>query len=181
MINLLPVEKITAVRSEYKRRRLTVLGAMVLAWFLMVVLLLSVLYFLAYSERLLVSDQLAMKQKTLADDTNEELDRQLTKLADEIKIIKTAEAARILPFDFLQHILAIKPAGVKINSLFFFVDSGATISLSGVADSRRNLLAFLDELRGDQTFSSVDSPVSNLIKESNVNFTFKLHLNNRHE
>ncbi len=185
MINLLPSEQIVAVKSEYRRRRLTVFGLLTLAWLLILTLFISSLYILALTERQIAVDQLAAKQKMLAGTGAGGLNAQLIQLTGDFQIIKTAEQARVLPFGFFQKVLAVKPPGVNINRLFFTkgieVNGESTIELAGLAGNRRALLIFLEQLRGDRTFSAVDSPVSNLIKESKVDFNLKLHLTNRHE
>jgi|GEM_PF-1247891 Tfp pilus assembly protein PilN len=181
MINLLPSEQIVAVKSEYRRRRLTVFEVFVLAWLLILTLFISSLYILALAERQAAVDQLATKQKMLAVTGAGGLSAQLVQLTNDLQTIKTAEQTRILPFGFFQKILAAKPTGVKIDHLFFAkgveVNGESIIELAGLAGNRRALLIFLEQLRGDRTFSAVDSPVSNLIKESNVDFNLKLHLN----
>lgn len=185
MINLLPAEQIIAIKSEYRRRRLVVFGVLSLAWIVILILSVLALYVLARSEHQAVDGQLAAKQKTLVGTETGGSDVGLVQLADDLKIIKAAEQMRVLPIGFLQEVLTVKPSGVKINNLLFAKGAGtggeSTIELSGIAVSRRSLLAFLERLRADKAFIAVDSPVSNLIKESNVDFNLKLHLAASHE
>jgi hypothetical protein len=49
--------------------------------------------------------------------------------------------------------------------------------VTGQALTRRDLLLLLDKLRADTFFAAVDSPVSNLIKETKVPFNVALSLN----
>lgn len=160
-------------------------GIFSLAWFLMLALSVFALGILARSERQLVDDRFSAKEKMLIGTEAGELKVELAKLAAEIKAIEATEQVRVLPVGFLQKVLISKPAGVKINGIFFArgisTDSEAVIELSGAANNRRSLLAFLEQLRADKSFTAVDSPVSNLIKENNVDFSLKLRLTNRHE
>lgn len=180
MINLLPKDQLAAIKSDYYRRRLTVFGALILAWVLIVALCLSALLILARSDRQILAGQITAQQQLLTAADGGSTER-LSRLAQDLATITTAERARVLPSRIWQPVLAAKPAGVKIDRLEFDFSGAPTVDLAGVADSRRVLLDFLEKLRADATFSAVDSPASNLIKETNVSFALKLHLNPRHE
>lgn len=185
MINLLPTEKIVAFKAEYRRRRVMVLAALSLAWFIVMAFSVFALYIFARSERQLAEDRLAEKQERLNGTEAGEVNRQLSRLSDELAVIKRGESSRVLPVSFLQKVLAVKPAALRLTSLTFAkgleAGSESSIELLGVAGTRHDLLAFLDSLRAEKTFAAVDSPVSNLIKENNVDFKIKLYFTNRHE
>ena len=177
MINLLPPEQKIIIESEYRRRYWSILGIFAASCFLIALLIASSLYFFVRSQHQAVEDQLSAKQNLLSNG-NEESDAFFDRTVADLKMIGEIEQKRSDIFGVLSQALSLKPAGARIKSFLFSGEADDQIvELFGTADTRHSLIDFLEKLRADETFSTVDSPVSNLIKESNVDFDFKLHLN----
>lgn len=65
------------------------------------------------------------------------------------------------------------PEGIILNKLS--LDSKQLV-LSGVALKRENLLFLEQQLKEYKRFKKVDSPISNLVSDTNAEFTFKVEL-----
>lgn len=176
MINLLPAEKIVELSDEYRRRRRLVAGALVFVWLGMAALVIFSGYVSVRAKRQAVETALAAKRAELAGGT---ATGELSRLMSEIAVLSASNRSRVMPTDYFKLILAARPEGARLKSVFFTVgtsEAGATIQLSGQSRTRRDLLEFLDRLRANQAFASVESPVSNLIKETEVPFNIALSL-----
>lgn len=163
MINLLPAENIEIVTREYRHRRLVVVGLATTAIILVAVILAVSLSLMNYVA--------PTKVEPMAPATP--LDAALVK---KINLLATWQASNVESISLFELINRFKPAGISLSGFAFTHSTGkpATIELSGVAAKRRDLLDFLDNLRGDKTFSNLESPVSNLIKDKNADFTIIL-------
>lgn len=53
------------------------------------------------------------------------------------------------------------------------------ISLSGVANTRADFVAFVESLENDAIFSEIDAPISGLVSEKDIIFSISLLLNNK--
>ena len=73
-------------------------------------------------------------------------------------------------------ILLKKRSDIKISRIFYEDNQtqGKKITLTGTAPSREILLLFSRALSDDSTFKSVNLPVSNFVKGSNIQFSLTL-------
>lgn len=53
------------------------------------------------------------------------------------------------------------------------------ISINGFASSRNDFLAFQQRIQTDRNFLNIDSPVSNLVNENDINFTINITLKDK--
>ncbi len=53
------------------------------------------------------------------------------------------------------------------------------ISINGFASSRNDFLAFQQRIQTDKNFLNIDSPVSNLVNENDINFTINITLKDK--
>lgn len=66
------------------------------------------------------------------------------------------------------------PEGIRIEGLS--LDKEGTIKLSAHAQTRAQVLAFKDAIEKSPLFDKVDSPLSNLVKQQDINFQFTFKL-----
>ena len=69
-----------------------------------------------------------------------------------------------------------KPSTIILTGLVYQKESEdkATFTISGVADSREDLLVFSVNLERDVLFDDVELPVSNLAKDKDIKFTLTI-------
>jgi hypothetical protein len=69
----------------------------------------------------------------------------------------------------------VKTSGVTISSLHINTKD-KTITVSGDADTRSNLIQFVDGLKAESYFSNINLPVSNLVEQTNLKFNLTFNL-----
>jgi len=72
-----------------------------------------------------------------------------------------------------------KPAGVKIKGFSYHPQEkadgiSAAIALTGIAANREAIVAFVKALQTEQSFSSINVPVSNFAKDRDIEFSLTL-------
>jgi len=85
--------------------------------------------------------------------------------------IKTSRFSEII-----EKIISLKNSGIKINSISVLNNDESTIkiSINGLSKTRENLTSFDKELKKSELFQSVNLPVSNLIKNTEADFSMNL-------
>jgi Tfp pilus assembly protein PilN len=73
-------------------------------------------------------------------------------------------------------ILANKISGIHINEFIYTSSDGKTaaISLSGISSSREVLMNYVKILDKSGSFKNVESPISNLAKDKDFDFSINL-------
>ena len=109
---------------------------------------------------LLMSEELAV-----IEDINNKLD-----------LIENAEKNKfLLSADVINAILLKKRSDIKITQISYQNDTrGRKIGVTGTAPSREVLLFFRLALESSPAFKSVDLPISNFVKGSNIQFYLNL-------
>ena len=106
--------------------------------------------------------------------------QELNQIATEVKNINSL-ADRVMtlvantnpPQELINLLSQTLKEGVTINSYAINYDSGI-VKLNGLATSRTSLLEFKKSLEENRDFQSVEIPLSNLLKEADVNFELAL-------
>jgi len=88
------------------------------------------------------------------------------------------DTSRVLPTDVLELLAETQSAGVRINRISITGEARQelaennqiAVSLSGVSDTRDNLLSFEDNLSNRAQVSSVDLPIETLATSENTSF-----------
>lgn len=170
MINLLPEDNKIAIKKEYIRRACVVLGCAFFSAIVISATILVCLLLLANSEKnnfnrylVLSAERLSMSESGGAAADIEDINSKLAFLESESD---TGESN-----SFFREIIQIKPKGVKINNLSYDNSDGGKILIGGTAEFRQGVLSFVGLLREDRMFRDAKSPVSNLLKEKNLDFT----------
>ena len=77
--------------------------------------------------------------------------------------------------DVVARIVELKPFNISINSFRYRVnEEGDNLTIIGTTNARRNIVALVDALESDRVISQVDSPVSNLLHNSDIEFSIGL-------
>lgn len=171
MINILPIENKVSIKKEYLRRMIVVFGFLSFTVVIIASFLLIFLLFLVKKEKNDYGAYLSLEQKhsTFLDQevvTSFILDTNAKVTAFEQnnnKNIKASEA--------IKSIINAKTKGITINYLSF---GGKKISFNGIAQTRNNLLLFVDNLKKEPAFKTIDSPLSNFLKENDVRFSITI-------
>jgi hypothetical protein len=172
-MNFLPEKDKRKIKKEYLRRLLVVIG--VFSFFAIsvgIILLLSFSVFLKDQESNMERQLVISEERLLKDNIGDtislakELNTKISLLDSEQK--NTGEKSA-----YIKIILEEKTNKIKI--LDFFFDNGK-ILIQGASDNRQSLLSFIDSLKKKKEFKKVESPVSNLIKEKDIEFRLIIEL-----
>jgi Tfp pilus assembly protein PilN len=176
MINLLPKNYKQNLNRDYWLRVVTVT-------FWLLIMSSAVIGVLLALE--IVKAQFEIKGLEKIKQAEEQQESRQTFLAAREKIKLTNQRVEVLsgllrvdrlPGDLFEEVIKLKPASVKIKSLSYATTTSVagSLSLAGLALTRTDLLKYIDLLKQNPVFSQVESPVGNLIRDKNVEFTLVL-------
>ncbi len=182
MFNVLPDIFKNDIRKNYSFRRWVVVCLCIVG--IQISLLIFALPSIVvshYKEKELQLDVDAFHSLRIASRSNAPLDI-IPRTNNMLHILDTTlEYPRVVPI--VETILAQKNTGIRLTSFaYVFSDAThATVSIQGYSASRESLVSFVKSLRESTLFASVDSPVSNLAKEKNIDFVITVSVEKRHE
>lgn len=177
MLNILPSQQKVLVKREYIRRRVVVALSFLVFALIVSLALLSPSYFLTQVKAKIVRNELEVtKQKLYAELPSDETMKSLS------VAVKHAEALRPLTkpvsvYELLR-IFESKPESIKITNIAYAkLDADmSSVTLRGMAENRESLTSFGRTLENRVEFVSVDLPVSNFVKERDIDFSMTIIL-----
>lgn len=180
MLNILPQQQKNINQKEYTARRVAVGLGLVFAVSVISLALLAPSYFLVRVKAEVVRKELESTKKILdAKLPPKEIMSELT------AAIRHAEALKPLrepvSISELIKIFEAKPSSIKITNIGYKekeddASSRATLTLLGKAPDRESLTAFGRVLESRVEFEAVDLPVSNFVKEHDIDFSMTITL-----
>ena len=96
-------------------------------------------------------------------------------LEQQIARIESLQRMATSPSSLIRDIAERTPAGIAIASLRFDIPS-ASLEMTGVAARRDDLLSYETTLKESPFIKQLDSPISNLLRKTDVDFQFTIHL-----
>jgi len=178
MLNLLPQDVQAQQRREYRLR----LGAVALLFlaFAFIVGIVSLLPFAVSSGVELMATKRDSTSNTVAPQIDRTALDEVLAFKGELNLLVPAEPQPTYSFaKSIKDATLDKPDGVSLSSFSFASVSGEAMQLvlSGVSATRDALVEFSQRLSSDAAFSSVDLPISNLSKKSDIDFSITLTVN----
>lgn len=174
MLNLLPIEEKKNVLLEYRLRLAVVsvfaVGSLVLAS----LILLAPSYVLSLSKYSTEEKQLEILDKKYGGVGQEkELGTQIRDINTKILLLQSGDTTtRLSPSQAVMNIINIKGSAIKIYAFTYDATAGQErIVLTGTANDRESLAAFVETLKKDPTFTSVTLPISSYVKSTNIDFS----------
>ena len=171
---LLPPETVKTLKTEYRVRFFIVflffasLSVLVASFFLLPSYVLS-----SVAKRSAVSDAQSAKNNIATDTAL--VTASLRATGSLVTSIDSSLSAPMSPI--VLRVVALRPKGIFITSFDVSGGSGkssSSVVLEGVADTRGDLEAFENILEGDQAFSNVVVPISDLASASNIQFSLQM-------
>lgn len=174
MLNILPAQEKKKNLTEYRMRLGVVAVFAVASLILASLVLLAPSYLLAVTKYNNISEQLAQK-KSKANLTGQEkaIDVQVRTINKNIDLyLKSGATDKLSPPDVIAEVIELKSAAIKITG-FDYDASGPQerLVISGVAEDRDSLAAFVGVLKKSTLFTTVDLPVSSYVKSANITFS----------
>lgn len=175
MINLLPPQVKKELEIERKRKIIIILGNLLLVFLIFLgVLLFSVkIYILSQIEGL----------KTLIDlesiyvdiPQTKELEKNITEANQKFSNLNLFYENQIDLTEVLGKISFLLPLNVYLTD-FGYQKERNLITLEGFAKKREDFLEFKKSLETEKGFSNFSSPISNLVKPTDINFNITFNL-----
>ena len=176
-INLLSPKEKRAVRSMYRIHRL-------IAALLVCDLLLVSAIVLIGALDINLRQEKATNEKSLTVLGSQTKVVEFNKIRDEVNLIAkyTKLAKRELalvttPSVELETIFTARHKGIRLVGIdYLTAKNNTTVQIKGIAASRQDLLTFTSKLESLPIVKSVDSPVANLVGDTNAPFTLAVEL-----
>ena len=179
-MNFLPLEEKKNLGRERLRRFFVVFSLGVGAFGFASVILMLPSYLGLELERNNLLRSIAISRKApLAGEVNA-VESEIEGLNLKLELFRKNEREERSLAPLLGKILSVVSASVSLREFFYEKLSKTNpeqITLGGKAQSRQALLKFASDLERTGEFKKVQSPVSNLLKETNVVFSLILELN----
>lgn len=178
-MNLLPLEDQIKIRNERLLRLVEVSGGGLFLIVLAAVIILSSVYLFLILQSGELKRQLAIEEQSSELKRAQSLDLSIKDLNTQARSLRDNEGLIRNPLREVGLLLALKPYGIAIVSLGYDKPAGkphGTIIVSGEANTRANLLRYVDLVEKKDIFANVESPVSNLLSRERVEFTLVLDL-----
>lgn len=183
MINLLPQEYKKAAERETLRRFILCAGLMFLFLFLAEAIFAFVLFFWADSSLKNNRRQLELTKQLSDVKQLGQLEKKASELNNFLEFFKKTEVRYNISSD-MKMILSTLPPTLKLNSISF--ESGVSNKLSagaerkfilgGRAETREDLINFIDILKKNRSFNKIEFPPSSFLSAKNVDFSLTLTL-----
>lgn len=177
MINLIP-------RQEKKRMNKDFFFRLLIVFFLalglsIVVSSVSILpsYFISSVKKNFTNTKLLAQKNEPVPLVDQEVLTVIKSINSKLDLIENAEKNKfVISERVINSIIFKKMPDIKITKISYGNDAskGKKIDITGVAPSRERLLLFRLALEGDTLFKTVDLPISNFIRGSDIQFYLSL-------
>ncbi len=178
MINLLPQKNIKNIKKEFTRRVVIILG-LAISVLIFTQIALSSALFLTLNSYIKNSISQVIFTKEFAEKEGLQKSESKVKNINKLLLFFQENENKIEPItdDISEILTASKNNSIKLESFLFNMSpSLATVSIKGNASNRDNLINFINTLKLKNHFQKIESPISNLLKENDVDFSIILEL-----
>lgn len=180
MANLITENQKKIIKSEYYFR----LSGLVLFVFsllgVFILIYITLYYFYISKNDDLVGEQI----KTAIDIENRENVGEnflgiISRTLDEQKVVDFYQENSLKISSILKIVVDQKGQDISLRRLVIDSKNKASqrLVISGLAKNRQNLVDFVEKLKVVEIFTSVESPISGLAKDSDINFTVNVNVN----
>lgn len=174
MINLLPEKFKKELLTDY-RLRIFVVFSLLLSFVLFIGLVMMVVFYFVLMIRSESLDNfLTGSDSDYANLVN--MERQLSLDSKRVDLVMASADNYFSPSIVMKDVLSVVTSGISISNIR--VESigrnELQIAVNGLASTRSELIALIENLRSKSNIISVDSPVSNLIRETDSVFSIKI-------
>jgi len=183
MINLLPLKDKTEIKKEYLTRLAVVFSISVSLSVLAAIVLLLPSFFVINIQEKNYKKQISFLEQRLSLSDATGITPAIDDLNFKLNLLKDSQNDGQQISEIIEKIISKMPSGNKIEA-FFYDKKGKTadnakIKIKGFSDTREELLKFTKILEAEGEFLDVESSVSNLLKENNIDFNLIIILNDK--
>ena len=173
MVNLLPDTQKKIIEAEYRFRTILVSLSFFIFFLIISSALLLPAYFLSRGKFSVASADTAMAA-SLTKEQADEVRRELSLLNEKLSVVSLERPG--LPVSaIISSVVSSRSAEVYIKNMIYESKGGTSkIDIFGTSKTRDSFLVFVENLQPAKIFSEVYSPISNLVKEKDVDFTVQI-------
>ncbi len=179
MANLITEKQKKKIRWEYLIRLhsvslfiISLLGTFFLAY--------VIPYYISVSKKdITVAEQFS---SVISIENKENIGESVTKVVnqtlDEIKVVESYSEENFIPSNYFERIIISKNSNIKITKLSFglLTKNQGQLVVGGISRNRDGLVNFIDNLKSQDDFVSVESPVSDFAKDKDISFTLNIKI-----
>jgi Tfp pilus assembly protein PilN len=174
-LNLLPPDEKTNLAYEFRTRAVLRVGLLLLACLSIAgTLFLPTMFLLSFQKtevaRTLELEHLREERSGIRDEV-----ARVKEVNQEADVVTQNLTTRRTSSDLLTGLLGAIPAGISLSDVTYMSSSNAVL-IAGFAPTRALFLVFLDSLRKDARVTEVASPVSNVIRDTDITFSITITL-----
>ncbi|MEK7070356.1 MAG: hypothetical protein AAB966_00960 [Patescibacteria group bacterium] len=175
MLELLPNANKKAVKKEYFLRLTIVALSFLIATEIFFLVSLLPSYFLSAVKERVVNKEFESVIKSNNSSEEKELRTTIKETKEMVASLKP-KGDTFLMKDLIFKIIGRKNSGIKINgiSVSYSKNGQYQIIIKGTSKDREFLKSFAEGLRSEKAFSSIDLPISNFTKISDIDFNITL-------
>jgi hypothetical protein len=170
---LLPEKSVKALKNEYRVRFLVVL-----IFFLSLAALVGAIFLLPSYLAATIDENTAIATAATATgkaaSTSPEITKDLVVTSGLVSSISSFMSPALSPV--VLHLASILPSGITLTTIevAYQKNASSTLSLSGFAESRDDLVYFRHVLENDPDYGGVSVPISDLAPDSHLPFSFTI-------
>ncbi len=172
-LNLLPPAEKKKLKLAELQKRIYLLFLWLGAILIVFIALLIAAYF---NLEIILNEQEDLIIEREADQKNQEIaliKQRVDQVSQRLSVVDNKQQGFISWTSALLGLSRIVPDGVYLTG-FNYQKTGGKLDISGHARTRDDLLLFESRLEQSDYFAEVESPLSNIIKQTDINFSFSL-------
>jgi hypothetical protein len=177
MANLITEKQKKVIYQEYLFRFIAVV-----LFFVSILGIFLLAYIVPYYISVAKNDLVVASQFTSAieaenkENVGESEARIVARTFDELKSVDLYSKNSLLASEYFNKIISHKNSNVHITRLSFNLinKNKGQFLVNGLAKNRDSLVSFIDQLKTDTAFSSIESPISDFAKNSDITFTVNI-------
>jgi hypothetical protein len=173
MFKFLPQKEKKLLQNEYRIRVLIVLLFIIFFTEVIGIVALVPSYVLSKVKKEQITNQKEVFFKTVSHDGSAEM---LEEFEASKNLLKRLTPENKVPESrIVKKITEAQDGNISLNSFRFVYKEGEQgVDITGVADSRESLVSYRNRLSREESFTSVDLPISNLADNKDISFVIKI-------
>ncbi len=170
MINLLPAEYKDFLKKISEFRLVTTTFFFLFLLVLIAGVLLVPASILSTLKEKNLSAQLELLKKGDSAGAEQTMNKTIADINKSVFLFTVPNTAPLLSTEVLEPLFTLTPSGVAITGVSFKNDTPATLEISGIAKDRQTLDLFVKKLQTHPQFAKVDLPISNFVKDKDIDY-----------
>lgn len=171
VLNLLPPIEKKALKIDYFRRAAVFCGILAVFFLALFTVLLIPSYFALKLQIDVLENRIELEKMTAESAKVRELEARVSEINKNLLGASEFSQKSFSLLSLLETLAKIVPAGVRLTGASFSQKTGELV-VRGFANTRDGVLAAKYNFETNEKFKEVRSPVSNYLKESDIDFVF---------